>query len=248
MELPGLSIKKQLDGFVDGIKDQIGGVVIVVAALWGLFLLDVVAYWIGFDFRDWFSLRPRTFSGLPGIFTSPFVHGDVWHLIGNTWGLVVAMLALVVIRPKTWMRVLIGVYLISGTLTWMFGGMGGNSAIVGASGVVMGLVTFLVAPGVFLLGWWGYNKITKQRKPFPMDVQLVPLVVAAVAGFFYVDNLFFNLVPVPALTTGGNTSWSAHWCGAIAGLIVAFIFLKNDEIDQLRARMPDATTSAAAGR
>lgn len=232
MELPGLSFKKQLDGFVDGVKDQLGAVVLVIAALWVVFGVDVLASFVGFDFREWFSLRPRTLTGLIGIVTMPIVHGDIWHLISNTWGLVVAMLALVVIRPKTWLNVLFGVYLVSGILTWLFGGIGANTAIVGASGVVMGLMTFLIAPGVFLLGWWGYNKVTKQKKPFPLDVQLIPLVIAAIAAFFYVDNLFFNLVPVPALTTGGNTSWSAHWCGAVAGLVVAFMFLKNEEADR----------------
>ena len=227
--MPWQSFKKQLDRFVDGVKDQLGAIVLVIATIWLAFALDILVFALGFDFREWLALRPRQLVSIPGILTMPFVHANVWHLISNTWGLIVAMLALVVIRPNTWFRVLLGVYVISGVLTWLLGGLGANTAIVGASGVVMGLVTFLIAPGVFVIGWWGYNKLTGQHRPMPIDVQIVPLIVAAVAGFFYIDNLFFNLVPIPALTANPNISWSAHWCGAIAGLIVAFLFLKHEE-------------------
>jgi len=235
MELPWNSLRKQTDSFVDGIKNQLGGVILVVAVLWVAFAVDFVAYFFKFDFRIWFGLRPRHFTGLHGILTMPFVHADFGHLLGNSISLLFALLALTVLRPRSWFNVLCAIFVLSGVLTWLFGGLGGNTSIVGASGVVMGLITFLVAPVLLWVGWWGYNRITKQSKKFPLEIQLVPLVVGIVATLFYFNDLFRKLIPIPGINTSHNTSWSAHWCGAIAGLIVAFVFLKNDEIDDLGA-------------
>ena len=245
MELPWQSVKRQTDTFVDRVKDQLGSIVMVGLALWAVYGLDFIFYFFSFDFRDWFALQPRKLVGLHGILTMPFVHANLGHLIGNTIGLIFALLALAVLRPKSWMRVLGSVFLLSGVLTWLVGGSGANTRIVGASGVIMGLITFLVAPVVLWIGWWIYNKVTKQQKKFPLEIQLIPFAVGVVASVFYFQHLIGNLVPIPGVTTGGNTSWSAHWCGAIAGLAVAFMFLKNDELDEINdAKQPDISSKS----
>ena len=245
MELPWQSVKRQTDTFVDRVKDQLGAIVMVVLALWGVYVLDLVLYFFSFDFRDWFALQPRKLVGLHGILTMPFVHANLGHLIGNTIGLIVALLALAVLRPKSWMRVLGSVFFLSGVLTWLVGGIGANTRIVGASGVIMGLITFLVAPVVLWCGWWAYNKVTKQQKKFPLEIQFIPFAVGVVASVFYFQHLIGNLVPIPGVTTGGSTSWSAHWCGAIAGLAVAFMFLKNDELDDVEnAKEPSISSKS----
>ena len=238
MELPWISLKKHTDQFVDRIKDQLGGVVMVVLVLWAAFALDFIFYWLNIDFRIWLALRPRQLIGLHGILTMPFVHANLGHLIGNTIGLVVALLALTFLRPKTWGKVLLAILFTSGALTWLIGGIGANTRIVGASGVVMGLITFLVAPVVLWVGWWCYNKVTRQTKAFPLEIQLVPFAVGLVASVFYFQHLIGNLIPLPGINTGHSTSWSAHWCGAIAGLVVAFVFLKNDEVTS-KEQSPD---------
>jgi len=232
MEMLWMTAKKQVDSFVDGVKEQLGGVVLVVASIWAVYALDTLVYFV--DFSQWFAIKPLKLSGIHGILTMPFVHVNLGHIVYNTLTLVVALLALAAIRPMTWFQVLVSIGVASGVLTWIFGG---SAPIVGASGVVMGLVSFLVAPGAFLLAWWGYNRITKQSKPFPLQVQPIPLVVSALVGFFYLDNLFFNLVPIPGFTTGNHRSWSAHWCGAVAGLLVAFVFSRNDHVAATDGRM-----------
>lgn len=218
-------LRGNIDRFFDRLKDQLGAMFLVVISLWAMWGLDVVVGLFGGNLSGWLAMRPRQLVGLPGIFTMPFAHANFWHLAYNTWGLIIAIALIVILRPQSWLKVLGAVYLMSGLLTWLFG----SGTIVGASGVVLGLVCFLVAPGVLLIGWWGIQKVTKHTKPCPIHVQIVPLVVSVLIAIFYLQNLFFNLVPIPGLNTGNNTSWSAHWCGAIAGLAVAFVFYKSED-------------------
>ena len=161
----------------------------------------------------------------------PFVHQNLAHIASNTIPLIVMLVTLVALRPKQWPYVVGLITLVSGGLTWIIASS--DKQIVGASGLVLGLVTFLIAPGGFLLAWWLYNRFAKQSKPYPLQVQVVPLVVSAVVGFFCLDNLFFNLVPVFAPMGGQGISYTAHWCGAAAGLIVAFVFARMGERESI---------------
>lgn len=226
MQVP---LRGNVDRFFDSLKDQLGAMFLVVVSLWVMWGLDVAVGVFGGDLRSWLALRPRQLVGMHGILTMPFAHANFWHLAYNTWGLIIAIALLVLLRPQSWLKVLMAVYITSGALTWILGG----GTIVGASGVVLGLVCFLVAPGVLLLGWWGIKTLTKHSRPCPIQVQIVPLVISVLIAIFYLQNLFFNLVPIPGLNTGNNTSWSAHWCGAIAGLLVAFVFYKSEDTTQV---------------
>lgn len=237
MELPGVSLKKQADSFVDGVKGQLGGIVIFIVVIWVIFLSDYIPY---VQWHQWLALRPRQLTGLHGILTMPFVHGGFAHILSNTIPLVITLITLSALRPKTWPYVVATLILVSGTLTWAFGE---NNPIVGASGLVLGLVTFLIAPGLAVVGWWVYNKVRKQSKPFPWKIRVVPLVVSAVVGFFCLDNLFFNLIPVFAPMGGANVSWRAHWCGAIAGFVVGLMFAKSGKADALPHEVSDVLDS-----
>lgn len=228
MKMPGMSfVSKQADSIVDAAKEQLGGVFALIAVIWVVYILDFIPY---VQFSHWLALRPRQLIGLPGVVTMPFVHGGLAHILSNTVPLIITLITLVVLKPKTWPKVVGLLIVTSGALTWIFGE---PTLIVGASALVLALVTFLVSPGGFLVGWWGYNRIRKQSKPYPYEIRMIPLVVSAVVGFFCLDNLFFNLVPVFAPMGGANVSWRAHWCGAIAGCIVAFFFIRAGQSDDI---------------
>lgn len=227
MDIPGLSFSKQADSFLEALKGQLGGIVILIAAIWAVFVTDYIPY---IQWHQWLALRPRHLTGLHGILTMPFVHGGFAHILSNTIPLIITLITLAALRPKTWPYVVGLLILTSGTLTWLVGGY--DQSIVGASGLVLALVTFLVAPGGFILAWWGYHWFRKESKPYPYKIRLIPLVVSGLVGFFCLDNLFLNLVPVFAMP-GSNVSWRAHWCGAIAGLLVAFVFVRSGQVDSL---------------
>lgn len=224
MKFPELSLVKQADSFFEEAKSQLGGIVLLVAVIWFFFLASFIPY-VHLD--RWLALYPRQLTGVLGIATMPLVHGDLRHILSNTIPLIVMLITLASLRPKQWPRVVGLVTIISGALTWVLASS--SSKILGASGLVLGLVTFLIAPGVFLLAWWAYNRILKQSKPYPFQVRAIPLVVSVIVGFFCLDNIFFNLVPSFAPMGGTTVSYTAHWCGAASGLIVAFLYARSGE-------------------
>jgi membrane associated rhomboid family serine protease len=91
---------------------------------------------------------------------------------------------------------------LGGLLLWLFGRNGSDSHIVshvGASLLVFGLVTFFLAAAWF-------------------EKRLIPMLIAAVVGFMYGWSTLTGVLP---LTKG--VSWDGHLCGAIAGVLVAWV-------------------------
>ena len=90
--------------------------------------------------------------------------------------------------------------LVSGILLWLVGRNGSDRlevVHVGASGLVMGLITFLIASAV-------------------IERRIIPMVVAVVVGLLFGTNLLFGFIPAKGV------SWDGHICGALGGIIVAF--------------------------
>lgn len=91
------------------------------------------------------------------------------------------------------------VTLVSGFGTWLLGAEG--SLHVGASGVVFGFATYLVARGLF-------------------DRRLHYLAIGLLVAFVYSSTLLLGLVPRPGI------SWQGHLFGAIGGLIAARVLAR----------------------
>jgi len=93
-----------------------------------------------------YGIRPHKIEGLLGIFTSPFLHGDINHLYNNSIPLFVLSLALFYFYKKIAWKVIVYGILLSGFLTWVIGS-GGNH--IGASGLIYVLVSFIFFKGIF---------------------------------------------------------------------------------------------------
>ena len=76
-----------------------------------------------------------------------------------------------------------------------------NTVHIGASGLIFGWLTFLI-----VFGWW-------VRKPWQ-------IVVGVLVALLYGSLL---LGVVPDLNTCGGISWQGHLCGAIAGVVAAYL-------------------------
>lgn len=148
-----------------------------------------------------FGIIPRTFNGLIGVFTSPFLHGGIWHLISNTLPLIVLLTVLNFFYPKKTLSVIIFTILVGGMLVWLFARSANH---IGASGLIYGLASFLIANGIL------------ERKFIPI---LVSISVAVVYG-----GLIWGLVP----SLKSHISWEGHLFGAVAGILIAFL-LKNKQ-------------------
>jgi membrane associated rhomboid family serine protease len=155
-------------------------------------------------FWDWFStsdlsrwgIVPRDFGGLWGILCSPFLHANFAHLLSNTLPLVILLGLVLATQERGWV-VVAEVILLGGFLLWLFGRPAFH---VGASGLVYGLIAFLLVAG-FRQG------------------RLGPALAALVVGFLYGGTLIFGVLP----SVGSEVSWDGHLLSAIAGGFLAFI-------------------------
>jgi membrane associated rhomboid family serine protease len=142
-----------------------------------------------------YGLRPRTIEGLPGIFLAPFLHGNLYHLIANSGACFVLLALALSFNRKLAIKAVLIIVMVGGGLTWMFGNS--NAVHIGASGVIFGLLGFLLSVGVLRREWSA-------------------LVVSAAVLVLYggaVQSLLF-------CTPG--TSWSGHFFGFVSGMLAAW--------------------------
>ncbi|WP_439883390.1 rhomboid family intramembrane serine protease [Pontibacter sp. MBLB2868] len=163
-----------------------------VALLWLIFLLSYVT---GADLV-WLGIQPRHFFGLIGVITSPLIHGDLLHLLSNSFPLVLLSGFIFFLHSKVAVRVMLLVYVLSGLLTWF---IGRPAFHIGASGVVYGLAGFLL-----------FNGFLNQNRG-AMAVSLAIL--------FLYSGLFYGLLP-----TEEKVSWEGHIAGFAAGLVAALVY------------------------
>ncbi|MCL6272432.1 rhomboid family intramembrane serine protease [Muricauda sp. 2012CJ35-5] len=155
-----------------------------------------IVYWIevqfGFNFNQ-YGVRPRTISGLKGVFFSPFIHGSVEHLYNNTIPLAVLTAFLFYFYRSVAFRVLLIGGLLSGVLTWL---IGRDSFHIGASGIIYVLASFIFFKGIFA-----------------RHFRLVALSLVVV---FVYGSMIWYIFPVKE-----GISWEGHLSGFLVGLFFA---------------------------
>jgi len=173
-------------------RERTGGFILVAvmaALMWVVETIDLVA-----GDLDGAGIRPRDPEGLIGVATSPFLHGGFGHLIGNTIPFLI-LGAAIAIGGLMRTAVVTGIVAVVGGLgTWLTAPS--NSVVIGASGLVFGFATYLVARGVY------------SRQPLHFVGGLVVLAI-------YGSTLLVGLVPTPGV------SWQGHLFGALGGLLAA---------------------------
>ena len=179
--------------------DRTNALLLVVAMVGLMWMLEVVD--IAVDHRlDNYGIHPRDVDGLAEILAAPFLHAGFGHLISNTvpflaMGAAIALGGLVRVVLVTLI-----VAVVSGLGTWLIAAS--NSVHLGASGVVFGYASYLVARGIF------------SRR---LSELAVGVVVVAIWGI----GLLQGLLPQERI------SWQAHLFGAIGGLIAATVLARR---------------------
>ncbi|MGA2031973.1 MAG: rhomboid family intramembrane serine protease [Thermoguttaceae bacterium] len=177
------------------IREELYGIIALIGVIWGVFIISRFL-----PSLDGFGVVPRTLGGLAGIPAMPFLHADLHHILSNTFPLFVLLALLAGSKARSW-EIVVDVVLLGGLLLWLFG----RSAIhIGASGLIFGLVAFLILSGF-------------------LEKRLVPLAVAVVVGFGYGGALISGVLP----RLGSQISWDGHLCGAVAGGIVACVLTRQ---------------------
>lgn len=181
------------------IREEFRGVVIFIGVLWAVWLIDVV---LPVDLNAW-GVRPRSLRGLVGIPLMPFLHAGFGHLLSNTIPLAILLTLLAGSRASSW-QVVVELILSGGALLWLFGRS--SSVHVGASGLIYGLIAFLIVSGL-------------------LEKRLVPLGIAILVGFLYGTTLVFGVLP----SFDQRISWDGHLFGAIAGAAIAYANTRPSE-------------------
>jgi membrane associated rhomboid family serine protease len=179
-------------------SDRFAGVQVVLCLLAAMWLLEVVD--IALDHRlDQYGIEPREPDGLVGVVAAPFLHADFGHLIANTIPFVVLG---IIIGLQGVARVLVVtglVLLVSGFGTWLIGP--DNSLHIGASGIVFGYATYLLARGLF-------------------NRDLVEIAIGLGVAAIWGTALLGGLVPQDGV------SWQGHFFGAVGGLLAARVLAR----------------------
>jgi membrane associated rhomboid family serine protease len=143
---------------------------------------------------DRYGIEPREVDGLDGVVAAPFLHVGFGHLLANT--LPFAAMGAVIALEGAWR--LLGVTaitaVVSGLGTWLIAPA--DTIHLGASGVVFGYATYLIARGWF------------NRRALEIAIGLV---VALLWG----GALLAGLEPQEGI------SWQGHLFGAIGGVVAA---------------------------
>jgi membrane associated rhomboid family serine protease len=188
------------------------GISLLVAIVALMWLIEIVNS-LDSNRLDSDGIYPRNVGHLWGIVTSPFLHASFQHLIDNTIPFVFMGLIIALLGAAR-LALVTGIVIVLGGLgTWLIAPSG--SITVGASGVVFGYATYLLTRGLF-------------------NRSALELLVGVVVGVVWGGALVTSLVP------HYGVSWQAHACGAVAGVIAAWLLARP------RARAGAATTPPSA--
>lgn len=172
--------------------------VVGVPLFFVLFLWFV--YWLEIRFDLDFvrnGIFPRTFSGLQGVFFSPFIHSDLKHLYNNSLPLLVLLAALQFFYAKQSYAVIGYGILLSGILTWF---IGRSSYHIGASGLIYVLVSFIFIKGI----------LTRYYR----------LVALSLAVIMLYGGMLWYVFP----EVDDTISWEGHLAGLITGLLLSVVY------------------------
>jgi membrane associated rhomboid family serine protease len=172
------------------VSDAAKILIALVALMWVVEVVD-----LAFDAGlDQYGIEAREAEGLDGVVTAPFLHVGFGHLLANTVPFVVMGVVIAFEGVRRLLAVFAICAVVSGLGTWLVAPEG--TIHVGASGVVFGFSTYLIARGWF-------NRRAGQIA--------IGLVVALVWG----GALLGGLQPREGI------SWQGHLFGAIGGVVAA---------------------------
>lgn len=190
-------------------KKAIINPLLMLSAMWLGFLLQTM----GFFANCTGAIIPLLPEGLVGIITSPLLHGNLDHIIGNSIPIAILMFLLYQFYPLVASKVFFLGWISTGLLLWLLPpidiltGEYTYTCTIGASGVVYVLAFFLFFSGIFK---WNMKLLTISL--------LVVLYYGSLIWGMIPEELFYNL------QEPSKISWQAHLSGAIVGVILAYTF------------------------
>jgi membrane associated rhomboid family serine protease len=146
------------------------------------------------------GLVPLKAAGMLGILTAPLVHGSLEHIFNNTFAILILSTILYYGYPKSWYKVLILVWVLSGLGVWLFARQANH---IGASGITHGLFFFLFTASIF------------RRDKSSVAIMMI--------AFLLYGGMTMSIFP-----RDEGVSFEYHFFGALAGVIAALIWRDSD--------------------
>ena len=161
----------------------------------GLWLLEILDQLSG-NQLDQLGIHAREVDGMPEIFSAPFLHAGWDHLISNSLPFFVLGFLVLLSGLARWLVSSLIIIVVSGMTAWFL--TPANTIILGASGLIFGWFTYLLARGIW------------SRRPAQVAVAVIVLLVYG--------GLIWGVFPSAA-----GISWQAHLGGAVGGVLAAWL-------------------------
>lgn len=184
-------------------NDLIRGIVISLSMIGIFWIVKSVELVFHVDFGH-FGIFPRSLHGFAGILSSPFIHGNLDHILSNSVAFFWSVTVLYFFYRTAATRVLLVVYLFTGLGVWI--AARGDSYHVGASGIVYGVLSFVLFSGFF----------KRERETLALSLAIL---------FIYGFSFFYGLFPEEL--DASMISWESHLIGAIVGAVCSVYFGKR---------------------
>ncbi|PCH61850.1 MAG: rhomboid family intramembrane serine protease [SAR86 cluster bacterium] len=176
-----------------------------IAMILLMWLLYLIALLSPISFLN-FGIMPRSLGGLIGLFTAPFVHLGLYHILSNSIPFVILGLLVRMEGRARFIKVTAIIMVIGGLVPWLFSGA---DSIVGASGLVFGYWAYLLCNGIY----------TRSLKA----------IAIAIVVFIVYGTMFFSLFRFYP-----GVSFAGHLGGALGGFCASYVltnFLSSKAAD-----------------
>ena len=180
---------------------------LLLAGLWMLELLDQLSG----NQLDQLGIQAREVDGMPEIFTAPFLHAGWDHLVSNSLPFLVLGFLVLLSGLARWFASSLIIIIISGMTAWLM--TPANTIILGASGLIFGWLTYLLARGIW-------------------SRRAAQVVVAVIVLLLY-GGLIWGVLPGTA-----GVSWQAHLGGAVGGVVAAWLLHRRASRRELVTTSP----------
>ena len=183
------------------VRRRLAGQALVLGAIVGaLWLLEIADAALLHGALDGLGIRPRVLTSLPGIVLSPLLHAGFGHLLANTIPLVILGWMVMFRRTSDLLVVGLAAALASGIGVWLFGMP--NTLHVGVSGVIFGLLGYLLARGYY------------ERSVGAIGLAVVALVLYG--------GMLWGVLPLQQ-----GVSWQGHLFGFVGGVVTAYVMVRT---------------------
>jgi len=181
---------------------------IMMGLLAWLWLLEVIDTLTGHQL-DNLGIHAQEIDGLPGIIAAPFLHAGWDHLISNSVPFFVLGFLVLLGGLARWLLSSLISIITSGLTAWLL--TPGEVVILGASGLIFGWLTYLLARGL-----WSHR---------PGQVAVAVGVLVLYGG------LILGVLPGQA-----GVSWQAHLGGAVGGVLAAWLLHRRSSRQLVASR------------